>query len=110
MVPLVGELPPGHGDDGLAMASSDLGPAEAVRAMVRFREHGEQIGVDRRDGIRVGAEALELRMVTVAARFAAQNGAREQSLAPDGDQALRVEVARMQRPEARRASPLPAAR
>jgi hypothetical protein len=84
------------------MASSDLGPAEAVRAMVRFRQHGEQIGVDRRDGIRVGAEALELRMVTVAARFAAQNGAR--------DQALRVEVARMQRPEARRASPLPAAR
>src|SRR3954462_12618760 len=110
MVPLVGELPLGHLYDRRAMASSDLGPAEAVSAAVRFRQHGAQICVDRRKWIVVRAKARELRMVAIAARFPAQDRACEQSLAPHGDKTLGVQVAGMQRPEPRRASPRPAAR
>jgi hypothetical protein len=86
------------------MAAAELCRAEAVGAALRFGKHDAQIGVDGRDGIRLRTEALELRMVAIAAGFAAQDGAREQRFAPDGDETLGVEIARMQRPEPRRST------
>src|SRR5947208_7218916 len=110
MLPLVGELALRHAYDGLDMAPPDLSPAEAVGAPVGFGQHGAEISVNRGYRIGVRAEALELRMMTVAARFAAQDRAREKAFTPQGDQPLSVEVARMQGPEARRANLRPATR
>lgn len=43
----------------------------------------------------MGPEPLELRMVSVALRLAAEDGSREQGLPPQSDEAARIEIARM---------------
>src|SRR5690349_19162832 len=53
-----------------------------------------------RDQPRLASEALQLRMTRVAARAAGEHRLREQTLAPERDQPLRVEILRMHRPEA----------
>jgi hypothetical protein len=54
--------------------------------------HGRQVSIDRQARICVSVEAFELGMMPVAASLSAKNGARQQSLAPQRDQALRVQV------------------
>ena len=45
------------------------------------------------------AKALDLRMVTVADRLSLQHHSREEGLPPESDQALRIQIPRMQGPE-----------
>ena len=61
--------------------------------------HALEIDVDRSARSAAGAEALQLRMVTIADGLPTQNVLCEERLAPEGDQALRIEVLRVQRPE-----------
>ena len=62
--------------------------------------HRRQVRIDRQPRRFVRLEALELGMVFVPARLVAKDGARQQGLAPQRDEALRVEVHGMQGPEA----------
>jgi hypothetical protein len=100
--PLVGELTVGEGLRAQAAARAQLAAIEAVAACRRFVDDRVQVAVDRRDRRAAVTEPIELRVSPVAARRAAQHGARQQALAPDGDQRLPVQVPGMERPEPHR--------
>ena len=98
--PLVLELAAGHREDRARAHGADAAAVEAVAAAGGLVGDAGEVLVDGRDGSAGGAEALELRVVAVAARPAAQNGAGEQALAPEGDEAPGVEVRGVEAPDA----------
>ncbi len=53
----------------------------------------------------MGSESQELRMVPIAFGLASQHGPGEQRLAPEGDEALWIQVPGMNRPESHRFTP-----
>ena len=61
--------------------------------------HDFEKGGERRDGFGMGLKADELRVAPIALGFAAQNFLRQQRLAPERDEALGVEIFRVQSPE-----------
>jgi hypothetical protein len=96
---LVRELSGGGRDPDARPRRRDLRAIERVAAPLGFLQHRVEISVDgcARRGVRT--EALELGVVPIATRAPAKHRLREQSLPPERDQAARVEMARMQRPE-----------
>lgn len=78
---------------------AELGAIEPVAARVRLVDDAVQVQIDRGQRIGEVAEPRELRVVAVAAGRAAQHGTREQTLAPQRDQAAGVEVTWVDRPE-----------
>jgi hypothetical protein len=84
-------------------------PAGAVRAQLAgvkvvapslgFSMDSGQVGIQGPERARGSPEAEELGMVAIASRLAAENRAGKQRLAPEGYQALRVEIPGMERPE-----------
>jgi len=56
----------------------------------------EQVRIDGRKRLRMVAEALQLRVVTIATGIPAQHSLGEQRLTPEGYQPLRVQVSRVQ--------------
>jgi hypothetical protein len=96
---LVRELPRGRQDPDARSRRRDLRAIERVAAPLGFPQYRVEISVDgcARRGMRT--EALELGVLPIAARASAKHRLREQSLPPERDQAARVEMARVQRPE-----------
>ncbi len=92
VLPLMMHLTSGY-DDGLDdFDRRDLGTVERVSTSLCFVVDHGKIGVDRQARLRMRREPLELRMVLVAARFPAKDCPGQQPLAPQGDEALCVEV------------------
>ncbi len=77
---------------------SQLAAREVVAASGRLFVNGREISVDGKTRRRVGAKSLELRMMVVAARPAAQHRLRQQRLAPQCHQPFTVEISGVQRP------------
>jgi len=92
MLPLECELPGGHRDGFDRPTWTDLGTIESVAASRGLVMHCREVRVDRQARLRMGPEAFQLGMPRVSARFAAQYSLRQQSLAPQGDQALWIEI------------------
>ena len=61
--------------------------------------YGQQVAVDGGQWRRVLAEPLQLGMVPITASAAPQDFTRQQRLTPQRDQALRIEVFGVKRPE-----------
>lgn len=81
---------------------ADFGPIESVAARRSFSVDGTKVrahGVTRRG---VGLEPHELRVMTVAFGRAPQHRPGEQRFAPERDEPLRIEIARMNRPQPHR--------
>ncbi len=83
-----------------APVDADLRAIEGVAAGPGLLDHAGEVAVDRGDRVAPRSEALQLRVVTVAARLAAQDGPGEQPLAPERDEAAGVEEAGVEGPEA----------
>lgn len=99
VLPLEVELPLRDPDSGNRPDRSDLASVEVVSARCGFVMNRPEIGIDRQTRRWMVEEALELRVMPVAARFTPEHGTREQCFAPQGDQPLRVEISRVKRPE-----------
>lgn len=78
----------------------DLAPVKLVAAGRGLGMDGREICTDGCTGPRMFAKTLELRMAPIASCLTPQYGACEQRLAPQGYEALRVEIARMEGPQA----------
>lgn len=92
MCPLDADLARGRRDRRDRPQRTDLAAIERVAARSRLGVDRRQIGIDRqaRGGVRL--EALELRVVLVAAGFIAKHGPGHQGFAPQSDQTSRVQV------------------
>src|SRR6478609_2019730 len=97
--PFVVELPRGDRQRRDTPAWADLAGVECVAPGSRFRMNLRQKIVDGRDRHRMGPKALQLRMMAVAPRPAAQYRTRQQRLTPKRHQPLRVQIPRMQGPQ-----------
>jgi len=86
------ELTARRGDTDLATHTTELSRIERVAARSGLSMHSEEVAVNRGKRRRVLAKPVELGMLTVADRAAAQDLARKQGLSPQRDEALRVEV------------------
>ena len=96
---LVRQLTAGRNDGQIGPGRSQLAWVKTIAARQRLCVSAMQIGVDGAAGVGVQLEPQQLRVVFVAAGFAPQYGACQQALAPESRQALRIEIARVQRPE-----------
>src|SRR5262245_28277630 len=99
VTPLVLELTVSHGNRPDTAHAADLARIECIAAGHRLIVHGAEIGRNRGARLAVRAESMELGMGPVAFRPPAEHGSCQQRLAPQGDETLRIEVARMDRPE-----------
>ena len=79
---------------------TELGPVKGIASTHGLVMDGAQVRVDRKARMGMRPEAFQLGMPCIAACLAAEDRPGQQRLAPQGDQALRVEILRMQRPEA----------
>ena len=99
VVTLEDELAGGHPDEGRRVEGTDPGRIESVASPLGFEQDAAEIGGDRRRGVRLEAKSVELGVATVAARLTGEDLPREQSLAPEGNQATPVQVAGVKAPE-----------
>jgi hypothetical protein len=101
VLPLVLNLADGDSDDGLLrFCHRDLRAIEGVPAGTRFGPHDQKVGANGCERRRLRPEAFELWMTLLSAGVALQDGLSEKCLAPERNQALRIEILRMQGPEA----------
>lgn len=98
--PLVSHLSVGGRNRAHPAHRSYFASVKSVATRARLGMYGREIRIDGRAWLRVRAKASQLRMVPISPRLRTQYGARQQCLAPYGDQPLRVQVARMESPEA----------
>src|SRR5690606_9683896 len=85
----------------------DAGDVEAVAPAVRLADEDHEVGPDGSHRVGRGAEADELAVPPVAPGPPGEHRLGEQALPPAGDEALAVEVARVQGPEPHHASRSP---
>ena len=99
MLAFVADLTAGRGKADLATHGHQLSRVERVAANGSLVVHSREVEVDGGERCRVLAEPVELGVVAIANRAAAQDFAGKQSLTPQRDQPLRIEVFGVQRPE-----------
>ena len=75
---------------------ADLAAVEAIASLSCLDVNSREICVDGKTRMRVFGEALKLRVMRVATRFATNDGLGQQRLAPQGYQPLRVKIFRVQ--------------
>src|SRR6187200_2734854 len=100
MPPLVRNLPGGCQDRLHSAQWTYLAGVESVAACCRLRMNRSEIRIDGVSGTRMREKSRELRMVSIASSLTAQHGSRQQRLAPQCNQPLRIEVAWMDSPKA----------
>lgn len=99
--PLEEELAPGLGDPDLESRSlDDAGEVEGIASGLGLGVDEAEIRRHGCDGIRMGPKTGELGMPGVAASPPAKGGLGQERLPPERDEACRVEVARMEGPDA----------
>ena len=99
MLPLMEQLATGYDDHGSLVVESELAPVERESSGGRLIVYGLQIARDGAQRCPVLSEALELRMVQVAACVAAQDLPCEQGLAPQGHESAAIEIFGVNGPE-----------
>lgn len=100
MVPLVPDLTAGDRDELVRLWNEDLCGIEGIPAGAGLRTHHQQVRPDCGERKALREKPLELRMASISAGAALQNGLCKQRLAPKRKQALPVKVLGMQGPEA----------
>lgn len=100
MVPLVPELPRGALNLRVRSYRSYFSTVERVPARLGLQKHGSKVSVDRRSRSGVRLESQELGVMAIARRLAPKDRARQKRFTPQGDQALRVEIFRVEGPDA----------
>ena len=90
--PFVFQLSVGRCHFSRISSTAEFGGVECIAALLCFGVDGGEVAVDRGERPRAGAKAGELRVMAVALGAAAQHFARQQGLAPQRDQPLRIEV------------------
>lgn len=101
MSPLVEQLALSFDDSPLGSSKEfDLPGVEAVPARDGLVEQPGKVALDALQGIRLCAEALKLRMVPVAACPPSEDFACEQAFAPRRNETGRIQILRMNGPEA----------
>lgn len=85
--------------------ASHLARVERISPRARFLPNHGEVRADGRPRRDMRLEPSELGMVAISLRQAANHRARQQRLTPQGDQALRIEIPGMQRPESNLATP-----
>ena len=99
MLPFVHYLPARDADAADRRCGPYLPAIKCIAAPLRLGMNSSEICIDGGTGRCVSAEALKLRVMPVAFCPPAQNGLREQRLAPQGNQALCIQIAGMNRPK-----------
>jgi hypothetical protein len=99
MEPLVLDLSAGHGHGTRATRRADLSRCERVAALDGLRVNAAQIVRERAERRRLGAEALQLRVMPVTVRATPEHRLRQESFSPQRDQTASVEVLRMHGPQ-----------
>jgi hypothetical protein len=102
VIPLVHELTARHHNGSGAPRSADLPRRKRVAAGRRFHMEAAKILGDRAAGSSVLSKSMQLRMMTVSVRPAPQHCLRQKRLAPQRNQAARVKVLGMNRPQTHR--------
>ncbi len=99
--PLESQLARRHGDArGACARAADPLRIEPVAAGASLDEHDAQVRVEARDGSRLLAEPVKLRVRPIAPCPAPEYRPRQEALPPQRDEPLRVEEAGMERPQA----------
>ena len=101
MMPLQFELSGAYRDFGRQTSSGSVKLAfiERIVASSGFRMDGRKESTHGIQGENLFAEPLQLRVRTIAARFTAQHRLRQQSLSPQGNEALWIKIFGVQRPK-----------
>ena len=99
MMPLMLDLADRDGNRRLRSHTADLAAIERVAAGNCLCVNALQVGTDGRTRRGLRAKTLKLWMTSVTASVSAQHCLGQQRLSPQRDQALRIEVLRMQRPK-----------
>ncbi|MNT73892.1 hypothetical protein D3C72_2126520 [compost metagenome] len=97
--PFVSHLAAGDGNGRHYGGGAELAAVKTVAALGGLLLHGPQVGVDRQLRRGVGFEPVQLGMVAIAFGEAMEHMAREQALAPQRNQALRIKVPGVHRPK-----------
>jgi hypothetical protein len=96
VLPLKCELAGGDRDGLCDPRRPQLGLVERITARHRLGIDRNQVRVDRNPWLRMSPEPFQLRMVEVPTCFATQDSPGQQRLAPQGNQALRIEIPRVE--------------
>lgn len=99
MRPFVLELTARRDDPAALAQGSDLRSVEDVSPLFGFLLDNRQIAADGAARCRVLLKSHELRMVPIAPRDTTQDRARQQRLAPERHQAMRIEMRRVDGPD-----------
>ena len=100
VLPLVEDLPGGCQQRLNTPNRTDFPSVERVTPHRCLIMNGSEIRIDCVSGTSMREKSRQLRVVSVAASLTTQHGSCQQGLAPQCNQALRIEVTRMDRPEA----------
>ena len=101
MLPFVAELPARHGDGFSAGEPAfDLVAIELIAAAPGFFGDLVKITSDCGQGIRRLPKTNQLRVMAIASGFSGQHFLAEQTLAPQGDQALTIQIFGVDGPKA----------
>jgi hypothetical protein len=99
MTPFKLELTAGGDDRRDRARSAEFVGIKAITAACGLVVNDTEVSVDRRHGRRRPPEALELWMVAIPTGRSGEHCLREQSFAPEGDQAASVQIGRVNGPE-----------
>jgi hypothetical protein len=75
--------------------AADLAAIKGITTQRCLGMNGSEIGIYGGAGCGVGAETLKLRMVAITHGASAQDGLRQQRLAPQRNEALRIKISGM---------------
>lgn len=98
------ELAVGGHERRMLLLNNDQIGMESIAASDGFAEHRTEVGTDRRERIGREPEAMQLRMVAIAARATLEDPLRKEGLSPESHKPLRVKVSRVEGPESHRCS------
>lgn len=96
MAPFILDLALGDRDSDRRSRTADPGAIERVAAAGGLLMNLREIRRDRREGRRLFKEPAQLRVMPIAARRATKHRLGQKRLAPERDEAPRVQVLRMQ--------------
>lgn len=99
MVPLVLDLTDRHKNGFLNSRAANFAAVERIAACYCLGINALQVATDCRARPGQSAKAVKLRMMSIPACSSSKYGSGQQRFSPQRDQALGIEVLRMQRPE-----------
>ena len=105
MCPFVLQLSARRAQYDVLTYRTDFSPIECIPAMLCLIRHRPEIEIDRRSRGCMGAESLQLGVMTIPFGRAPKHRAREKALSPERDQTLSVKVLGVQCPQTHGVAP-----